>query len=197
LQQAQDLLEGKALVMAINHSALEGRLFADELNTYAVLDGASVPGLLAKLAQWRPEHVCLFRGELAPGVPDAAPYLVTLRPGAAFADWVLDQGWGRHWGIFAQTAADFRTMRKHCRTFLVVHGANGKPLYFRFYDPRVLRLYLPTCTPQELAIVFGPVGSYLMEAEDPTNLLHFRRANDAVQRDSLPLNGAVLFRATK
>jgi hypothetical protein len=173
--------------MAVNRSALECHLFADELNTYAVLDGASVPGLLAKLAQCQPEHVCLFRGELEPGVPGVAPYLVALHPGAAFTDWLLDETLGRHGGIFALTAADFRTMRKHCRTFLIVHGANGKPLYFRYYDPRVLRLYLPTCTAQELAVVFGPVSSYLMEDEEPANLLSFRRVNGAVQRERLPL----------
>ena len=78
-------------------------------------------------------------------------------------------------------------MRKHCRTFLIVHGANGKPLYFRYYDPRVLRLYLPTCTAQELAIVFGPISSYLMEDETPSSLLGFRRANGAVQRERLPV----------
>jgi hypothetical protein len=172
--------------MPIDRPALESQLFADELNTYAVLDGASVPGLLTHLARWQPEHVCLFRGELEPGVADVAPYLVTLQPGAAFTAWVLEQGWGRHGGVFALTPADFRTMRKHCRTFLIIHGPNGKPLYFRYYDPRVLRLYLPTCTAQELAIVFGPVGSYLMEDEVPANLLRFRQANGAVQRESIP-----------
>src|SRR5262249_39705362 len=176
--------------MTIDRSALECQLFAEELNTYAVLDGASVPGLLARLAEWQPEHVCLFRGELEPGVPEVAPYLVALRPGTPFTDWGLDHGWGRHWGVFAQTPANFRGMRKLCRTFLIVHGANGKPLYFRYYDPRVLRLYLPTCTAQEMAIVFGPVSSYLMEDEVPTNLLRFRRANGAVQRERLPLQRA-------
>src|SRR5687767_999411 len=115
--------------MAIDRSALESQLFADDLNTYAVLDGASVPGLVANLERWQPEHICLFRGELEPGVPDVAPYLVTMRPDTKFSDWVLDQSWGRHWGIFAQTPADFRSMRKHCRTFLIIHGVNGKPLY--------------------------------------------------------------------
>jgi hypothetical protein len=176
--------------MVLDCSALERHLFADGLTTYAVLDGASLPGLRANLARWQPEHVCLFRGELEPGVPDVAPYLVALQPDAPFTEWVFDQGWGRHAGIFAVTSADFRAMRKHCRTFLVVHGPGGKPLYFRYYDPRVLRLYLPTCTAPELAIVFGPVVSYLVEDETPASLLSFRRANGSVQRESLPLSPA-------
>lgn len=37
---------------------------------------------------------------------------------------------------------------------------------FRYYDPRVLRVYLPTCRPDELRTVFGPIRSYLVEGED-------------------------------
>jgi hypothetical protein len=32
-------------------------------------------------------------------------------------------------------------------------------LLFRYYDPRVLRVYLPSCRPSELETVFGPVVS--------------------------------------
>jgi len=58
----------------------------------------------------------------------------------------------------------------------MVHDEAGKPLYFRFYDPRVLRTYLPTCNASELAQIFGPVECYVQEGEDPGVLLRFRQA---------------------
>jgi hypothetical protein len=32
-------------------------------------------------------------------------------------------------------------------------GIKGNRLVFRYYDPRVLRVYLPTCTPDELNVI--------------------------------------------
>ena len=143
-------------------------------HVYAVLDGASIPGLQEKLEEEAPEFACLYAGELAPDMAEVAPYLVKLDPGSPFADWVLTEGWGQHWGVFAASAADMKSMRRHFRTFLMVYDPEGKPMYFRWYDPRVLRTYLPTCNDEETAIVFGPVKQYVMEDGEANVLLRFR-----------------------
>ena len=59
----------------------------------------------------------------------------------------------------------------HLRTFLKVYGPDLTPLYFRYYDPRVLRTYLPTCNEQEMRTVFGPVLRYIVEDEDHDRLV--------------------------
>lgn len=147
--------------------ALYAALFpGDGANTYAILDGASIPELLDKLDEYQPEYVCLYAGELEPDVEECAPYLVRLGVEADFTRWVLDEGWGKHWGIFARTDVDLRGLRKHLRTILLVKDPDNKTLYFRYYDPRVLRIFLPTCEPAELAVVFGPVSSYLVEDKE-------------------------------
>ena len=55
----------------------------------------------------------------------------------------------------------------------MVYNEDGKPLYFRFYDPRVFRVYLPTCNESELEIIFGPVSRYLVESEDVGEMAEF------------------------
>jgi len=166
------------------------RLFAEEAaNVYAVLDGASVPGLLEQLYELEPEHECLYRGELQPDVAEVAPYLVCLEPDSEFTRWLVAEGWGQHWGVFVSSDADMRVLRRHFRTFLVVYDPEGKPLYFRYYDPRVLRLYMPTCNEQELQIVFGPVVSYLLEDEDPHKLLRFQFAGGTLRQERHALDG--------
>lgn len=163
--------------------AVAAGLFSGEAaGLYAVLDGASVEDLLPKLYDLRPEFVCLYPGELEPDMAEVAPYLVRLDPGSAFADWVVREGWGRHWGVFAASDAGMREVRHHFRTFTTVHGPDGKPLLFRYYDPRVLRLFLPTCTAEELRVFFGPVGRYLLEGEDPQTLLSFELDGGALRR---------------
>ncbi len=169
--------------------ALYDRLFADEAaNVYAVLDGASVEELLPRLHDLEPEYECLYRGELAPDMAEVAPYLVRLEPETEFADWVTGEGWGRHWGVFAVTDAGLREAHKHFRSFLTVYDPAGKPLLFRYYDPRVLRVYLPTCNAAELRTVFGPVSCYLLEAEDPNTLLRFRLDGEALRREAVALD---------
>src|SRR4051794_8102089 len=142
-------------------------IFDEDATTFVVLDGASVPELLDQLYRLRPDYECLYRGELKPDMAEVAPYLVKLAPGAEFTEWVCENGWGNHWGIFVNTRASLRELHRHLRTLLIVHDSAGKPLYFRFYDPRVLRVFLPTCNAEELKQLFGPVDSFVMEAESP------------------------------
>lgn len=168
--------------------SIASEIFAEaEMRVYALLDGASVPGLQDRLFADRPEYECLYRGELAPDLAEVAPYLVLLGPNSAFTDWVIAQGWGNHWGVFALAREDLRTVRRHFRTLLTVRGENGQPVQFRYYDPRVLRVYLPTCTPEELAEFFGPVQCYVQEAEQPGRLLRYQLKEQRLVKQEISL----------
>ena len=75
-------------------------------------------------------------------------------------------------------------MRRHFRTFLKVSSPEGKHLYFRYYDPRVLRSYLPTCNAQEMTTVFGAITAFFVEGENPEVLLQFTPGKEGpVQKD--------------
>lgn len=169
--------------------ALKQQLFGDqETNVFAVLDGASIPDLRMTLHRLQPEYECLYRGELTDDMAEVAPYVVQLEEESEFTNWLLTQGWGEHWGIFALANGDCHTMRQHFRRFLTVYGPENKPLLFRYYDPRVLRVYLPTCNAEELAVVFGPVVSFLCEEENPNVTLRFRSVGGALRQEKLKLS---------
>jgi hypothetical protein len=165
------------------------RLFFEsgDSQLYAVLDGASVPNLLSLLAQHAVVNECLFRGELDPELAQTAPYVAQLPAPSGFTNLLLTQGFGNHWGIFAQSSGDFRTLRMHFRKFLTVWDPDGKPLFFRYYDPRVLRVYLPTCNAEELRVLFGPVSAYFAEGETGDTLERFTFSGDALARQPLTL----------
>jgi len=132
----------------------------------AVLDGASVAGLLDRRdAEPALESACLFRGKLEPDMAEVAPYLVKLEPESEFAQWVVGTGWGRHWGTFVTTRRSFYSLRDHLRALTLVYRRDGTPLYFRYYDPRVLNVFLPSCTPAQLKDMFGPVDAFVAENE--------------------------------
>lgn len=172
--------------------ALRAHLFPDQQggkqHTYAVLDGASVPDLLGHLYDDpRPEFVCLYRGDLKPDIAEVAPYLVKLNAKSSFTDWILTEAWGNHWGIFAISPADMTAMRKHFRTFLFVKNPEGKQVYFRYYDPRVLRIYLPACNAREVEFVFGPATSYLLEGDNQAILQRYTRDHGSLDIEKIPL----------
>ncbi len=153
-----------------------------EDRVYALLDGASVPELLDRLyADPRPEFECLLHGELTPDMAEVAPYLVALERGSAFCDWAITQGWGNHWGVFAVTRANLRAVWFHLRTLSMVYGPEGKPMLFRYYDPRVLRIFLPTCAPEQIKELFGPVEKFIAEGDAPATALSFTQAAGELQ----------------
>ncbi len=148
-------------------------------SVFAVLDGAACKGLIENFDKWQPEHYCLFSGQLPPDVIMTAPHIVALKRDDPFTCWVIEEGWGNHFGIFVRAVATAKEMRRHFRTFLRVRDPEGKAIFFRYYDPRVFRIYLPTCNNAEAQHVFGPIESYLMEDEDDRIMLQMTLGDDA------------------
>ncbi|QWV91992.1 DUF4123 domain-containing protein [Geomonas oryzisoli] len=168
-------------------NALKGQLFClDSATVFAVLDGASVPNLPASLDLYRPEHTCLLRGVVSPDMVHVAPYLVALERNAPFTDWLLLNGWGKNWGIFGISRRDLRALKRHFRRWVHIEH-DGRPMYFRFYDPTVLRNYLPTCNAEELSTFFGPVRLFLFEDEDPETVHLFLLRQNVLQLRVVPL----------
>ena len=157
-------------------------------DVYAILDGARNELIYPAVLQSGCETECLYLGELEPDMAEAAPYLVKLQKDHPFTEWLIKEGWGDSWGIYLRASSPFRDLRRHFRKFLMVYDPNHKPLYFRYYDPRVMRVYLPTCNADELRIVFGPVKLYVMEDSSPTGILQFRLGSSGVleQQATIP-----------
>ncbi len=160
------------------------------LGTFVILDGARVDGLLRAIGTHNVPSACLFAGKLEPSVARTAPYLVQLQQDSNFVAWLLERGWGRSWGVFARFSGGLNELRKHLRRLLLVKGPDGKTMFFRFYDPRVLRLYLPTCNAEELATVFGPVQAYVMESEDARDVQSFLPGTAPVRLETSSLPSA-------
>ncbi|KAF0224004.1 MAG: hypothetical protein FD167_4939 [bacterium] len=158
---------------------------SEEAQLYAILDGASIPNLLSKLDEYQPECECLFAGELEPDMAEVAPYLVSLQADSPFTEWLLLEGWGKHWGIFTLSKTETPAMRNHLRKLVRVRDEQGKPLHFRFYDPRVLAKFLPTCNTQELVDFFGQITNFVAETENEQIAKSFSLSNSSLKEDKI------------
>jgi hypothetical protein len=165
----------------------------DQLTTpqvYAVLDGARDKRIAPMIRLSRLEYVCLYGGRLSPALEAAAPYLVHLTPNAEFFRHLIEDGWGRSWGIMTVVPPDvtIQQQRRHLRTLLRVQDPDGRVLVFRFYDPRVLRTFLPTCSGDQAQEVFGPIPSIVAESHDGAAMMAYARRRDGVDAHVVPLS---------
>lgn len=154
---------------------------------YALIDSARDIQILAFLAQAKEEHQSLYEGVQGDKLAHVAPYLVRLPPDSALLDKLVAEGWGNSWGVFLTCDTDFVTLRRHLRHFLEVLLPDGKQVYFRYYDPRVLRVFLPTCNPTETNEFFGPIKYYLAEDDKPETLLRFVNGGAGADSKSVDL----------
>jgi pSer/pThr/pTyr-binding forkhead associated (FHA) protein len=150
----------------------------DILNTqalplFAILDAARGWKVLETLRDCNQQYQSLYEGAKGEALANFAPYLVEIPSKSAVVEALVREVWGKSCGIFLTSRSSFKETRRHLRHFLLVQTEDGRELYFRFYDPRVLRVFLPTCSPQQIDEFFGRISCYLMEGEEPTKLIQF------------------------
>jgi len=155
---------------------------------YAILDAARDERIYPKIVSSRNESVCLHPGEKAEELAWVAPYLVALERKDNLTRWILDNGWGNSWGIYVRSNASFSELKRHFRSLLTVYDEEGRSLYFRYYDPRVLRVYLPTCNAEEINTFFGPVGLFILEDEAFENLMKIGRSDGGILTESVKMD---------
>lgn len=146
---------------------------------YAILDAARDPEVLAMLQRGGAPYRSLYEGRWAVELAQAAPYIVAFAGHDTFLGALLNAGWGRSWGCFLNSGLTLDQLREHLRQLLVTE-IDGHHQLFRFYDPRVLRVYLPTCAPPEYNHLFGAIQSFMVESADASELLRFTRAFDGL-----------------
>lgn len=143
---------------------------------YVLLDGARDDAIAPAIWLSNLPYACLYAGALSKSLSLAAPYLVQLAPESQFFNKLVTEGWGLAWGIFAVAQPDvtLRVLRKHFRTLLRVQDEEGRTLAFRFYDPRVLRVYMQICEDSEALRMFGPVEALACESIKCDELIEFK-----------------------
>ena len=156
---------------------------------FVLLDGSRDGKVVDLLSAGEQENLSLFEGQAGVDLKFFAPYLVRVPTKSRLLEEIVREGWGNSWGFFLTSFSPLYDVREHLRQFLLVNDEDGKELYFRFYDPRILRLYLPTCTQAETATFFGPVRRFLIESEDAQSLLVFQQNERGIASNVIALAG--------
>ena len=145
---------------------------AEQNALFAVVDACDAPEVPAMWqARGEARAASLYSSVAEKQYATFAPYLFQVD--ADVLAWLRRVLWQTPWGVFVfAPGQSLEDVRRHFRQFLLVQDAQGEEMYFRFYDPRVLRKYLPTCTPMELSQFYGSIKAFLIAEPDDASWVH-------------------------
>jgi len=164
---------GGKMLKTFDMTANDVLALAERERYHAVIDAANQPVVPPRMLADDVEARALFEDRKHPDLHTAAPYLAKVD--GALARWMRRTIWPAHWGIFIETNVGFGELRRHLRRIMLVEGPDGKTLYFRFYDPRVLPTFLNTATSEQLDEFFGPVTAYIVRTASPEAFVRYAR----------------------
>ena len=162
-------------------------LQSQEGDLFCLLDAARDDKILSLLRSSNAKYMSLYQGESQKQLAHLAPYLVQFTKDDVFLERLLRNGWGKRWCSFFTSNAPFALLRKHFRKFLFVKDERGETVYFRFYDPSILRTFLPACNAEELTDFFGQIEYFYTESERLSDVSFFKFENEHLRQENFGL----------
>lgn len=138
---------------------------------YMLIDCSGIEGGAAKIPrQIFSELQCLFAGTLAVELADVGPYLGRLKNFSTEVARTVEELLARQVGLLIVVENDpifgmpdgFFQLYRHFRKFNTVVGPNGKQLFFRYCDPRVIVDVLKALDSQQIEAFYGPVTEIVL-----------------------------------
>jgi hypothetical protein len=140
---------------------------------YVMIDCAGVEGGAERLPRAAfSEFECLFTGDLADELEDVAPYLGQALSWGEEVQAVIEDLMKRQVATLVTLRPppdgaeppSFAQVHRHLRKFNVVYAPDGKPLFWRYYDPRIIVDVLKVLDDRQLEAFFGPMEQLCVAA---------------------------------
>lgn len=135
-------------------------------NTYALMDCALDSTICPTLHASGCAMKCLYTQSWQTPLGDVAPYLVELDPKANFSTTLLTWDWYANWGYFVQSAASLDDCAQAFMAVTTAQLPNHVEAFFRFQDPRVLRVFFETASADDVKAVFGKATRLVVPMAD-------------------------------
>jgi hypothetical protein len=153
------------------------------MSNYFLLDAAKAGAELFTAQRLNGRNRSLYKGRAEEDLATVAPYLFDISGNSAFMEWYFKTGWGKSWGVLLFADCSLELLYRHFRTFLIVRTDDNRSLYFRYYDPRVLTMFLPTCDSGQVKEFFGPVEYFIAEDQAKEEVIRYTHtAGDLLQK---------------
>ena len=146
----------------------------DQGELYAIIDGARDDRVYREISRDEVVYQPLYRGETEKYF-SVSPILARCQADTQLFQWLTTEAWGQGHALYLTSRAPLERLADHFARFTVVRTEDDEKLFFRYYDPRVLQVYLPACSVPERELLFGPAVSLAAESAAGSELLLFDR----------------------
>ncbi len=126
---------------------------------------------LTVLQQQYPVHQSLFKGTKDAALIDVAPFVFLLNDNGEKLNGNPELSFKAM--LVVDSNYEIEIVADHFREF-IYQKVNGRICYFRFWDARVLKKFLPGCTELQLRLFFKTVNNITLKDEDPGYVLQYR-----------------------
>ncbi|RLD61572.1 MAG: hypothetical protein DRJ05_02350 [Bacteroidetes bacterium] len=150
---------------------------------YGIVDSAKNDDVFRFLATGDVKYRSLFDGTMDVQSFGVSGFLVECEKESLLFEWMTTEAWGDSCCIFFTSKSSFDEVFVHFQKFNRVYLEGNEVVLFRYYDPRVLRIYLPTCNRNETKTFFGEVKSFFAENEDPEVLDVYKEGEESGTED--------------
>ena len=148
---------------------------------YAIIDCAQHETIYTRLKQHADVYLSQYSNDVPDSLKAAGPVLYQLRKDNALSAWIITQGYQNNWFIlFPSLGQTMIDLRRHFKRFAMVESPEGKAMYFRYYDPRVMRNYIPSCNEEERRYIFAKLSCFW--AQSPTANSYVQLNNDGSEK---------------
>ena len=121
------------------------------------------------------------------GLHDIEPAIAGPVSQGVDAEKVVSDLLARNCMVLFSSSRRLHDLKRHFMKFIKVRIENDQIVYFRFYDPRVLRAFLPSCSPEQAEEFYGPVRAFFLEGEGREELLAFSRSTRELRMERICL----------
>jgi len=150
----------------------------DQSELFGIIDSARNEDVFRHLIIGNVKYKSLFEGTMDEQSYGVSGFIVECKKESALFKWMTTEAWGDSCCIFFTSKASFDELFKHFQKFNRVYLEGDEVVLFRYYDPRVLRVYLPTCNRGEVEVFFGELKAFYAEGEDIKLICEFKKSDD-------------------
>jgi hypothetical protein len=154
---------------------------------YLIYDTAlnGLPTLMI-LQKYYAVNQSLFKGTKDEALIEASPWLF-LVDSEQDENLSAETDLSMEFTLQVEFVGDIHTLSVHLKKF-IYQMIDGREYFFRFYDARVLRRFLPTCDEDQLIEFFGPVKYFITEGDGPGEPIQFSLKDGTLIQRQLTMN---------
>jgi Domain of unknown function (DUF4123) len=161
------------------------------MKRFVILDGAHFKSKMDQAILLNENHHNLYTGISPAHLEPLGPFIFEFPHNQEFYEWYMENVQANSRGLIVESIHTFNEVKSHFKTLIKVRTESGHNLFFRFYDSRVIRSFLPTCQEAELIDFFGPVQSIFAQSVEADILLNYRIQNKKLITEKIELFSVV------